>query len=227
MPASTDAARPDPRGPRHPAGPAGRRARRAALRVRRRPSLGGDVVPDAGHPGGDACRDPRGPRGARPAGVHGPGQRDGRGPGLDLVLRLGPADRARRDRVHVLRPALVGHHEQPRLQAADAHARVRDVGLRPRGVPCRRPQQPLDRGDPTPRRGAGGRPAQPPAGPRRHPRRQRVLLDPDRRVARRSAPAWRRGSAQRGDRPGQVRLAGAGVPAGEREALGGSPRSAR
>ena len=116
-------------------------------------------------------------------------------------------------------------------------------------------QHPLDRGDPTPRRGAGGRPAQPPRWPRRHARRQRVLLDPGRRVARgprraggparagrprlttgqrgRCRPgiaesAARGRSAQRGDRPGQVRLAGAGVPAGEREARRvGAARSAR
>ena len=138
--------------------------------------------------------------GAQPVGVHGPGQRDGRGPRLDVVLRLGPADRARRDRVHLLRPALVGHHEQPRLQAADAHARVRDVGLRPRGVPGRRPQ-----------RAARSRPSDASARCRRvscaatawHPTAPAATARTSRSSPTsgpRSAPAWRPGSAQRGDR---------------------------
>ena len=217
MPASQDAARPDPRGPRHPAGPAGRRARRAAVRVRRRPPVGGDVVADAGHPGGDACGDPAAHeapgRLAFAVLDSATGEVRGSTSFYDWDPRIG--------RVEIgytyYAPRWWGTTNNPACKLlmlthafetwgcarvafrADARnaarSRPSDASARCRRASC----------------AATGWPPTAPAATARTSRSSPTS-------GPRSAPAWRPGSAQRGDRARQVRLAAAGVPAGEREA---------
>ena len=108
------------------------------------------------------------------------------GRGLDPLPR--PTSRARigGDRLDVAPSVRLGHRGERRGEAPDARARVRDLGLPPRGVEDRRAERAVARRDGGVRRYLRGSPPEAHARPGRREPGLRVVQRHGRRLARRS-----------------------------------------